>query len=379
MMEMLGSLGLDSSRVVISLVGSFVGASCALVGTFLVLRKMAMLGDAISHAVLPGIAIAFLLSGDRQPLPMLLGAGALGVVTVVLVGALNRTRRLREDAAIGVVFPALFSIGVILMTRYLSDVHLDVDCVLHGEIALAPYDELVFGGQSFGPKALWVTGGLFVVNLVFVIAFYKELKITSFDPQLAAAIGLSPVVMHYLLMTSVSVTVVGCFESVGAILVVAMLVVPPATAHLLTDNLGRMLLLSVLLGVGSALTGYALAAWWDCSIAGAMAVAAGGFFAVALVFSPRYGLLSRIVFRRTMARRFREHLVLLHLRHEERATSIRALAIRFNWHDDELSGVVAKLEVDHFVARSAEGLRLTALGLRRIESAGIQSLRHREP
>ena len=327
----------DSSRLAILLVGSFVGASCALVGAFLVLRKLAMLGDAISHAVLPGIAIAFLLSGDRHPLPMLIGAGAFGVITVALVGALNRTRRLREDAASGVVFPALFSLGVILMTRYLGDVHLDVDCVLHGEIALAPYDELIVGGTSYGPTAQWEPGGLSLLNRVGVLVMYKELKITSFDPQLAAAIGLSPGVVHYLLMASVSLTVVGCFESVGAILVVAMLVVPPATAYLLVDNLGRMLVLSVVFGVTSAWTGYALSTWWNCSIAGAMAAAAGGFFTVALVFSPRYGLLSRMLFRRALTRRFREQLVLLHLQHEERATSTQALATRFNWQYEELS------------------------------------------
>lgn len=369
---------LDADAVIILLVGVFAGAGCALIGSFLVLRKMAMMGDAISHAVLPGIAIAFLLSGGRQPLPMLLGAGALGVLTVFLVGVLNRSRRLREDASIGVVFPALFSVGVILVTRYLSDVHLDVDCIVHGEIAFAPLDVLTFAGRDWGPKAVWLTGSILVLNVLFVTLTYKELKITSFDPELAAVIGLSPVLVHYLLMGSVSFTVVGCFESVGAILVVAMLIVPPATAYLLTDRLGTMLFLSVLLGITSALLGYAFASWLDCSIAGSMAAASGVLFILALFFSPRYGLLSRMAFRRVLARRFHKQLVLLHLRTEGESVALQELAVRFNWSHAKIASVSAALKRDGLVQFGGDDLRLTPAGRREIESAGTDSLVHRD-
>ncbi|HXV77479.1 MAG TPA: metal ABC transporter permease, partial [Candidatus Polarisedimenticolaceae bacterium] len=256
--------------VVILLVGSSVAASCALVGTFLVLRRLALLGDAISHSVLPGIVVAFLLTGNRAPIPMLAGAAALGVVTVVLVELFHRTRRLKEDASIGVVFPALFSIGVILIARYTSSIDLDLDCVLYGEIAYTPWDLAHIGGRSVGPRALWVNGSVLAIDGLLIASLYKELKLTTFDPKLAASIGFSPVLVHYALMSAVSVTVVGAFESVGAILVVAMLVVPPAAAYLLTDHLGRMIALSVGIGVGSALAGYQLARWLDASIAGAM-------------------------------------------------------------------------------------------------------------
>lgn len=290
-----------SPTLVILVVGSLVAASCALLGSFLVLRKMALLGDAISHAVLPGIVVAFLVTGSRSPLPMLIGAGALGLITVFAVELFTRTRRLAEDASIGVVFPALFSLGVILISRYASDVDLDLDCVLYGEIAYAPWDLWLVGERSLGPRALWVNGALFLVNLVFVGALWKELKLSTFDAELAAALGFSPILLHYLLMGAVSVTVVGAFESVGAILVVALLVVPPATAYLLTDRLAPMLGLAMASGVASALGGYAMARWLDASIAGSMATVAGLLFLLAFLFSPAHGLVARALRRRGLA------------------------------------------------------------------------------
>lgn len=287
----------------ILLVGSTVAASCAVLGCFLVLRKMALLGDAISHAVLPGIVIAFLATGSRSPLPMLLGAGALGLFTVFAVEAFTRTRRLAEDASIGVVFPALFSLGVILISRYAGQVDLDLDCVLYGEIAYAPWDVWTLGGRSLGPRALWINGGLLLADLAFVALFWKELKLSTFDSGLAAALGFSPVLLHYLLMGAVSVTVVGAFESVGAILVVALLVVPPATAYLITDRLAAMLAWAAGAGVASAIGGYALARLLDASIAGSMATVAGALFLLAFLLAPAHGLLPRVLRRRRLAGR----------------------------------------------------------------------------
>jgi len=201
-----------SPTLVILLVASCVAASCALIGTFLVLRKMALLGDAISHAVLPGIVIAFLVTSSRSALPMVLGAGALGVLTVLLVELFNRSRRLKEDASIGVVFPALFSLGVILISRYAAQVDLDLDCVLYGEIAYAPWDVLLVGGADLGAKALWVNGSVLLLDLLFVLVFFKELKLSTFDAGLSAALGFSPVLLHYLLMSAVSVAAVAVNE-----------------------------------------------------------------------------------------------------------------------------------------------------------------------
>jgi manganese/zinc/iron transport system permease protein len=366
-----------SPTLVILLVASCVAASCALIGSFLVLRKMALLGDAISHAVLPGIVIAFLLTGSRAALPMVLGAGALGVLTVLLVELFNRSQRLREDAAIGVVFPALFSLGVILISRYAAQVDLDLDCVLYGEIAYAPWDVLTLGGRNIGPKALWVTGGVLLLNLGLVLALWKELKISTFDAGLAATLGFSPVALHYLLMSAVSVTVVGSFESVGAILVVAMLVVPPATAYLLTERLERMLILSVLLGLASAVGGYGLARWLDASIAGAMATVAGLLFLTALLFSPGHGLLARLLILRRMGWRLSGQLLLLHLQKGGDMVPVSTLERRFGWSRRRLQRVLGTLRRNGLVEMEGEGLRLTENGARVLESTGRVQLAHK--
>jgi len=366
-----------SPTLVILLVGSCVAASCALIGSFLVLRKMALLGDAISHAVLPGIVIAFLITGDRAALPMVLGAGALGVITVMLVELFNRSRRLKEDASIGVVFPALFSLGVILISRYAAQVDLDLDCVLYGEIAYAPWDTLTLGGTDLGPKALWVNGSVLLLVLLFVLIFFKELKISTFDAGLAASLGFSPVLIHYLLMSMVSVTVVGAFESVGAILVVAMLVVPPATAYLLTDRLGTMLGLAVGVGVASALGGYGLARAWDASIAGAMAMVAGLLFLAALLFSPSHGLLARLLQLWRMGRRLSGQLLLLHLRKEGEVVPVSTLERRFGWTAPRLRRVLSGLLRSGWVEREGEGLRLTPRGAEVLETTGRAQLAHK--
>lgn len=285
----------------IMLTGALVAASAGLVGCFLVLRRMALLGDAISHAVLPGIAIAFLLTGSRHPLWMVLGAGALGLLTTFLVQTLQRAG-VQEDAGMGVSFTALFAVGVVLISLFAGKVDLDLDCVLYGEIAYTPWDTITVGGVSYGPKALWIMGLIFLLVVGLILLFYKEFKLVSFDPQMAAAVGINVALVHYLLMGLVSVTTVGAFESVGAILVVAMMIVPAATAYLLTERLGVMLGLAVAQGVVSAVAGYFLARWLDSSIAAAMTAVSGALFAAAFVLAPRTGLVSKALARRRMER-----------------------------------------------------------------------------
>ena len=296
---------MDTNALWIILTGALAAGSCALVGCFLVLRKMAMLGDAISHAVLPGIALAFLFSGSRDPFPMLIGAGALGVLTTFLIETLHRRGKLQQDASIGVIFTFLFAVGVILITMFAGTIDLDQDCVLYGEIAYVPLDMWISdAGTTLGPRAVWTLGVIFLLNLIFVIAGYKELKVTSFDPALATSLGISATLWHYLLMGMVSLTTVGSFESVGAILVVAMLIAPAATAYLLTDRLSRMLMYAVLSGVISSVLGYLLALWLNGSIAGAMATVCGLQFMLALFLSPAHGIL----FKRLRQRRWAEEL-----------------------------------------------------------------------
>ena len=263
----------------IILVGSLIAVSCALLGSYLILRKMAMVGDAISHAVLPGIVIAYLLSGSRETLPMLIGAAALGVLTTVLIELFHKKSNLQMDASIGITFTWLFAIGIILISLFAGQVDLDQDCVLYGEIAYVPLDLWITeGGYNLGPRTVWIASGLLLLLLVFIWRGYKGLFITTFNEEFAIALGIRVAFWHYALMGAVSLTTVISFESVGAILVVALLIVPPATAYLITTDLKKMLFLSSIFGILSAIGGYYLAALINGSIAGAIASVAGFLF-----------------------------------------------------------------------------------------------------
>lgn len=283
-------------------VGAMVGAACALVGCFIVLRRLAMLGDAISHAVLPGIVVAFLFTGSRNIVPMLIGAGAVGLLTAFLTDALTRWGKLQSDAAIGVTFTWLFALGVILVTKLTGHVDLDVDCVLFGELLYVPLDRVYWGETDLGPRTFWTMVITLAAIGIFLAVGWKQLKFASFDPAAAAAVGINVLLWHYLLMAFVSMTTVAAFESVGAILVVAMLTVPPNTAYLLTDRLGVMVALSVVFAVLSAFIGYAWATAADISTAGAIATISGVFFLFAVFLSPTHGLVSKWRSRRRAGR-----------------------------------------------------------------------------
>ncbi|MDD9267977.1 metal ABC transporter permease [Paenibacillus sp. GCM10023248] len=276
----------------IILTAALVAAACSLVGCFLVLRKMAMIGDAISHSVLPGIVIAFLISGSRGSIFMLIGAAAIGLITVFLIQLFQQSG-LQSDASIGVVFTALFSVGVVLVSLYTRQIDLDLDCVLYGEIAYVPWNTIEVGGISIGPKAVWAVGFALLLSAVVIGLFYKQFKLCSFDPALAAAVGIPVLLFHYLLMGLVSVTTVASFESVGAILVVGMLIVPAATAYLLTEKLNVMIVWSMTIGVLSSVVGYYVAYLLDASIAGCMISVAGAMFVLAFLLSPTNGLIIR--------------------------------------------------------------------------------------
>ncbi|REK74612.1 metal ABC transporter permease [Paenibacillus paeoniae] len=284
----------------ILLTGSLVAACCGIVGVFLVLRKMAMIGDAISHSVMPGIVIAFLISGSRDSLLMMFAALVFGVLTTFLIGMFQRSG-IQSDASIGVVFTALFAIGVILVSLFARQVHLDQDAILYGEIAFVHWNVWEIGGVSLGPKAVWLLGVTLVVIIAVIGLFYKQFKLCSFDPALAAAIGIPVAFFHYLLMGLVSMATVSSFESVGAILVVGMLIIPASTAYLLTDKLGSMILISVAVGVASTILGYGVSVVLDASIAGCMVCAAGLLFIMAFLFSPSHGLVIRKLRQRSLA------------------------------------------------------------------------------
>ena len=281
-----------SIPAMILLTGILVGVSGALLGSFLVLRGNAMLTDAISHSIVFGIIVVWLLTGHMSGPVQVLGAALTGVLTVVLSELLARSRLVKIDAAIGLVFPALFAAGVLLISIYARDVHIDVQTVLLGEIGFVWLNTVMIWGVDV-PIAVTTLGAVLVVNLAFVLVLWKELKLTTFDPGLAAALGFLPVALHYAVLTLTSVTAVAAFDAVGAILFIAFVIVPPATAYLLTRRLWLMVVLAVGLSVAACVAGYLLAIMWNVSIAGMMASMTGLWFAIALLFAPDHGLIAQ--------------------------------------------------------------------------------------
>ena len=305
------------AQIEIQLVAAVVAVACALPGVFLVLRRMAMMSDAISHAILPGIVVGVFVVGSLHS-PLLIVAAALtGLLTAALVETINNTGQVKEDAAIGIVFPVLFSVGVILIAKFAGDMHLDTDAVLLGELAFAPFNRFTAFGLDFGPQALWTMGGVLLLNVLFLALFYKELKLATFDPGLAASLGFRPKTLHYALMALVSLTAVSAFDAVGSILVVALMVGPPMTAYLLTDRLDWMIGGSALIGVVNAVTGYWGAHLLDVSIAGAMATTTGLAFGIALFAAPERGLIAQWQRHRRQRWQFAEQMLAIHLRQHE--------------------------------------------------------------
>ncbi len=280
-----------SGSIWILVMGFLVNAACGLVGNFLILRRMALVGDAISHSLLPGIAVVFLISNSRSTGLMVTGALAAGLASVWLIEFIHKKTRVKQDAALGVTFTTFFAIGVILISVFADQVDLDLECVLYGEIGWIGFEDswLVMGTEV--PIPLLQMGVTFLVVLALVIVFYKELLVTSFDSGLATSLGIPASWIHYGLMMMLSLVIVFSFESVGAILVIAMLIMPGATGALLSDRLPHILTLSVIFGGFYSLAGIHLAEWLNCSIAGAMVVSGFGLFCLIWIASPRRGLL----------------------------------------------------------------------------------------
>ena len=352
-------------------IAAVAAAACAVPGVFLVLRRMALMSDAIGHVLLLGIVLAFLATHDlRSPL-LLVGAAAIGVVTVVLVEALQRTQRVKEDAAIGLVFPALFSIGVILVSQRTANIHLDTDAVLNGSLEIAALEHWEFRGHDLGPKPLWFVGAALALNLAFVGVFFKELKLATFDAALASALGFAPTALHYALMTLVSFTAVAAFDAVGSILVVALMIAPAATAYLLTDSLKWMLAIAVAVAVSGSWLGCRLAEALDATYAGAIAVALGGLFAAAFLAAPERGLWAQAARRRRQKREFAVTMLLVHLAHHEDTPTaeiecrIDELPRHLRWPPRHVSDVALRAERSNLIQRRGEQLVLTGAGRER--------------
>ncbi len=464
------------------IVGSFIAISGALLGTFLLLRGMSLTSDAISHTVLLGIVVAFMVmtsvfgqEADLSSPWLIFGAASAGVATVVLTEFIYRSGLVRQDAALGLAFPLLFAIAVILVSRFVDDVHLDEDAVLVGEIGIAwantnshciagcetvtitadspqaqitrqctncrtlsisPRDPgAVFaevcancGTYSpaqawqagliereptlvFLPKSITVTAVMMLLSVVFVVVFYKELKLSTFDAGLAHALGFRPGLLSYALMVLVSLVAVGAFDAVGSVLVIAFFILPPAAAYLLTDRLGVMLLISPVIGSVGAALGYDLARgsflglvqisdlialtnrtfgtqWpevWDSSISASMVLMLFTCFVLAWVLSPRYGLISTLVRRRVQRREFEDQVVMGHIYHH-RATpqaahelAAETLYTHFRWSPAKTARILTRLRGWNLVQMSGENLvTLTPRGEQQVRDFNQNRL-HQHP
>lgn len=366
-------------QIEIQLIASVVAAACALPGVFLVLRRMAMMSDAISHTVLLGIVLAFFVVQELGHPLLIVGATLVGVLTVALVEAFGRTRLLKQDAAIGLTFPILFSLAIILVSLFARDVHLDEHMVFQGDLVFAPFDRLVIFGVDVGPRTLIVMSLILVANVVLITLFYKELKLSTFDASLAASFGFAPTMIHYGLMTMVSVTAVGAFDAVGSILVIAFMIVPPATAYLITDKLGTMLWLSVAIGIVGSISGYWLARQYDTTIGGTIVTMLGILFTAVLMFAPQRGLVS--IARRRMRQRweFAETMLAIHLSNHEGHASyadesrIEHLSEHMRWDHQFAAQVVRRAQRDGLILRRDNSLYLTESGRVRASEAMVRT------
>ena len=257
--------------------------TCCLPGVFLLLRGVAMMSDAISHALLLGIALIFLLIKRLDSPLLIVGAACAGIGTVICTQMIIKSKRLKQDAAIGLIFPFFFSLGVILISLYARNVHLDIDMVLLGELGFAPFNRMIIGTIDCGPYALWVLGAALLLNLGFICFFYKELVLTTFDATLATMTGFTPGFLYYGLMMITSITAVAAFDIVGSIMVVALMITPCASAYLLTRRVRDMIALSLAFASLSAFFGYMFAFCADVSIAGSIACMTGVFFLGAFI------------------------------------------------------------------------------------------------
>ncbi len=362
--------------------GALCAVAASLLGNFLVLRRLSLMGDAISHSVLPGIAAAFLFSGTRGSVVVLMGAASMGLLTVWLTELIRKYGKVEESAAIGVVFTSLFAVGLIMMVRAGDKIDLDPSCVLYGNLETIILDtvETPIGAV---PRVVITISLVCALNAVCIAVFFKQWQVSTFDPLLSQAQGISPTLFHYVLASLVAVTCIASFEAVGNILVVAMLVVPAATAFLLCRRLETMILISIVVGSASAIAGHLLAitvpvafGFRSVNSAAMMAVTCGFFLVLAVVLSPKAGVLMRLLEQRTVSRKIvGEDILALLYRKSERtiqadtaanseALSIRDIANQLEMSLKKLTSVASELVREGWVSMTQTSVTLTSEGHR---------------
>ncbi len=258
-----------------------IGISCGLIGTYIMLRRMSLIGDALAHAVLPGVVISFIIAGKSE-VTLFFGAVAAGILTVLLIGFVNRNSRIKEDTSIGIIFTGAFALGILLVSQ-LKQVHIDLSSYLFGDVLGVSSGDIILSGVI-----------MFIIILVITL-FYKQLLITSFDPTMAMTIGISTTFVHYMLMTLLSMSIVAGLQSVGVILIIAMLITPPATAYLLSDNLKKILIISSVLGMISSVIGLYLSYHFNFASGASIVLVAVVIFLLTFLFSPKEGVVTKLI------------------------------------------------------------------------------------
>lgn len=311
--------------------------ACSIIGIFLVLKNLAMVSDAISHAVLLGIVIAYFITRDVTSPFLVFGAGIFGVLTVFCIDVLLKSKLVKEDAATGIIFSLFFSIAVIIISKYARNVHIDIDTVFMGEIIYAPLNTMnIFGFEI--SKSLFYLGIMLILNSLFIVLFYKELKISIFDAGHAMMSGFSLSFLYYGLMTLVSTTAVSAFDAVGAILVVSFLIAPASSAYLISKKLNILIALTVVYALFNSIIGYKLAILFNVNISGMCASVAGITFLITLLFN-KNGVISSIVNKRRMRFEFESQLLMFHLQNHNGNNMENGYATIYdhiNWNRDRL-------------------------------------------
>ena len=347
--------------------------TCALIGAFLVLRKLSMIADAISHSVLLGIVLGFFLAGNLDSPLLIIGAATFGILTVWATEGLTQTGLVENDDAVGIVYPFFFALAVILITRFASNVHLDMDVVLTGEVLFAPFARIELFGWDL-PRAVVEMVVLFGVNLLFMTLCFKELKVTTFDRDFGYMAGYNMTVLFYLLMTLVSITTVVSFDAVGAILVVAFLVGPGATAYLTSKTLSGMLTLSACYAFWNATLGYIIGIVLNVSIGGMASVITGLTFILVFLFH-RQGLITSLIIQRRRKHQLKQDLILLHIQshtqqnQEQEELAVDTLSEHFKWGQNIINTTLKELFKADLIYVDADRkiYQLTSLGQARLD------------
>lgn len=357
-----------SYDLTVVLVAVLCAVGSSLLGPFLILRRSAMMADAISHAILPGVVVGYWVAKGNNFGWAIIGAISAALITVSLVHLLETSGRLYVGDAMGVVFPAMFALGTIMITRFFRNVHLDTDAVLLGAIEFSPFERLSWHGRDIGAQAVYVMAGLIIVNLIFVTTFYKELKVTTFDPGVSEMMGFRPALVNWMLMFMLALTAVVAFTAVGAILTVTLLIVPAGTAYLLTNRLRELIIGAAGIAMLAAVSRFRLATALDGSVAGSISTMLGVLFLVAFVFSPLEGQVMRVVRHQRTKRSFQSSLLLAHLlTHDHCGSDTREnrydhIAAALRWSPTELQAVIARAQRQGMVIGQADSVVLTPAG-----------------